>query len=311
MKLSTLLRPAIIIFLEHLEVERNVSRLTIRNYQHYLNRFADWFEGTDHKDLRELNQDIIREYRIYLANYRDYLGRTLVKKTQSYYIIALRSFLKFMVKNDQPVMHPEKIDLPKSESQHMQFLDVEKIELLLSQPKLSSKAGLRDRAILEVLFSTGLRVSELVGLNVDQVNFETREFGVIGKGRRPRVVFLSERAADWLKRWLNTRDDKWQPVFTRFAGKKVESNDEGEAMRLTSRSVQRIVDKYVRQAKLPIKISPHGIRHSFATDLLQNGASLRDVQEMLGHKNISTTQIYTHVTQPQLKKVHQDKHSHL
>lgn len=311
MKLSTLLRPAIIIFLEHLEVERNVSRLTIRNYRHYLNRFADWFEGAGHKDLRELNQDLIREYRIYLANYEDDLGRTLVKKTQSYYIISLRSFLKFMVKNDQPVMHPEKIDLPKSDSQHMQFLDVEKIELLLSQPKLSSKAGLRDRAILEVLFSTGLRVSELVGLNVDQINFETREFGVIGKGRRPRVVFLSERAADWLQRWLNTRDDKWQPVFTRFAGKKVDTKDEGESMRLTSRSVQRIVDKYVRQAKLPIKISPHGIRHSFATDLLQNGASLRDVQEMLGHKNISTTQIYTHVTQPQLKKVHQEKHSHL
>lgn len=311
MPLSTIPRLALITFLEHLEVERNVSRLTIRNYRQYLLRFIDWFENSGHKDLKELNQDIVREYRVYLSHYQDELGRTLVKKTQSYYIIALRSFLKFMVKNDQPVMHPEKIDLPKADSQHMQFLSVDKIELLLSQPKLSSKSGLRDRAILEVLFSTGLRVSELVGLNIDQISFDTLEFGVIGKGRRPRVVFLSERSADWLKRWLNTRDDHWQPVFTRFAGKKVDTKEEGESMRLTSRSVQRIVDKYARMAKLPIKISPHGIRHSFATDLLQNGASLRDVQEMLGHKNISTTQIYTHVTQPQLKKVHQEKHSHL
>jgi site-specific recombinase XerD len=182
---------------------------------------------------------------------------------------------------------------------------------LLAQPKLSERSGLRDKAILEVLFSTGLRVSELVGLNRDQVDLNSREFGVIGKGRRPRVVFLSDRAADWLSRWLATREDQWRPVFTRFSGKQVDNKDDGEVMRLTSRSVQRIVDKYVRSANLPIKISPHGIRHSFATDLLQNGASLRDIQEMLGHKNISTTQIYTHVTRPELKKTYQEHHSKL
>lgn len=311
MKLSTLPQPALITFMEHLEVERNVSRLTIRNYRQYLQRFLDWFADQGHKDLKELDQDIVRSYRVYLSQYEDEIGRTLSKKTQSYYIIALRSFLKFMVKNDMPVLHPEKIDLPKAESQHMQFLNVEKIEQLLSQPRLSSKTGLRDKAILEVLFSTGLRVSELVSLDRDQVDLQSREFGVIGKGRRPRVVFLSERAAEWLGRWLASREDQWDPVFIRFSGKKPEITEDGENMRLTSRSVQRLVDKYSRKAKLPIKISPHGIRHSFATDLLQNGASLRDVQEMLGHKNISTTQIYTHVTRPQLKKVHDEKHSDL
>lgn len=309
MKLSTLPRPAIVAFLEHLEVERNLSRLTIRNYRHYLNMFVDWFEGQGKTDLKELDQDLIRQYRVFLSNFENDQGRDLSKKTQSYYIISLRSFLKFMVKNDMKVLHPEKIDLPKAESDHMQFLNRERVEKLLAQPLLSSPAGLRDKAILEVLFSTGLRVSELVNLNRDQIDLETREFGVIGKGRRPRVVFLSKRAAEWLSRWLTSREDYWQPVFIRFAGKQPPITSDGEEMRLTTRSVQRLVDKYVRKARLPIKISPHGLRHSFATDLLQNGAGLRDVQEMLGHKNISTTQIYTHVTQPQLKKVHEKHHS--
>jgi len=180
---------------------------------------------------------------------------------------------------------------------------------LLAQPQLSSKTGLRDKAVLEVLFSTGLRVSELVSLNRDQIDENNKEFGVIGKGRRPRVVFLSERASDWVQKWLASRTDHWQPVFIRFAGQLEDPTSDGEAMRLTTRSVQRLVDKYCRKAHLPIKISPHGVRHSFATDLLNNGAGLRDVQEMLGHKSIATTQIYTHVTRPQLKKVHQQFHS--
>ncbi|MCB9813629.1 MAG: tyrosine-type recombinase/integrase [Pseudomonadales bacterium] len=309
MPVSTIPQIALVTFLEHLEVERNVSRLTIRNYSHYLRRFNQWFESRGHKDLRELNQDIVRSYRVYLSRYSDDQGRTLCKRTQSYYIISLRSLLKFMVKNDIPVLHPEKIDLPKAESKHMKFLNMEKIERLLSQPLLSKKGGLRDKAILEVLFSTGLRVSELVGLNRDQIDLKSREFGVIGKGRRPRVAFLSHRAVDWLRRYLNSREDNWQPIFIRYSGQKPDLLSDGEEMRLTSRSVQRLVDKYCRKAKLPIKISPHGIRHSFATDLLTNGASLRDVQEMLGHKNIATTQIYTHVTQPQLKKIHDERHS--
>ncbi|NCO12352.1 MAG: hypothetical protein COZ34_04665 [Candidatus Pacebacteria bacterium CG_4_10_14_3_um_filter_34_15] len=309
MPISTLPQSALLTFIEHLEVERNVSHLTIRNYSHYLRRFNEWFLNNGYTDLKELNQDVMRSYRVYLSRYEDSQGRTLCKRTQSYYIISLRSLLKFLVKNDVSVLHPEKIDLPKAESHHMRFLNIEKIESLLNQPGLSKKGGLRDKAILEVLFSTGLRVSELIGLNRDQIDLKSREFGVIGKGRRPRVVFLSYRAVDWLRRYLNSREDNWQPIFIRYSGTKPDLLSDGEEMRLTSRSVQRLVDKYCRKAKLPIKISPHGIRHSFATDLLSNGASLRDVQEMLGHKNIATTQIYTHITKPQLRKVHDEKHS--
>lgn len=302
----------VVMFLEHLEVERNVSPLTIRNYRLYLNRFADWFRERGYSDIKQLDQDLVRKYRVYLARYEiPQTGERLSKKTQSYYVIALRSFLKWLVKQDVPVLHPEKIDLPKAESEHMQFLPADKVELLLAQPKLSSKTGLRDKAILEVLFSTGLRVSELVSLNRDQVDLERREFGVIGKGRRPRIVFLSERAASWLGKWLASRSDNWYPIFIRLSGATPDILSDGEEMRLTTRSVQRMVDKYCRQARLPIKITPHGLRHSFATDLLSNGAGLRDVQELLGHKNIATTQIYTHVTHPKLRRVHEAHHSKL
>ncbi len=309
MATSTQLAPAFLHFLEHLEVERNVSRLTIRNYSLYLRRFVEWLEAQGVQDLKELDQDMIRSYRVYLTRYSDAAGRTLCKKTQSYYIIAIRSWLKWLVKQDAPVLHPEKIDLPKGESQHMQYLMADKVLHLLDQPSISTPSGLRDKAILEVLFSTGLRVSELVSLNRDQVNLETREFGVIGKGRRVRVVFLSHRSAHWVEKWLSTREDYWQPVFIRFAKKQADPTSDGNEMRLTTRSVQRIVDTYCRKAHLPIKLSPHGLRHSFATDLLMNGAGLRDVQEMLGHKSIATTQIYTHITQPQLKKIHDKFHS--
>ncbi len=309
MALSSLPRPSMIDFLEHLEVERNLSKLTIRNYGHYLNRFVDWFEAAGYKDLKELDKDILRKYRVFLTRYEDELERTLSKKTQSYHIIALRSWLRWLVKNDIEVLHPEKIDLPKVESRHMNFLSKEQVDRLLSQPIVSTMGGLRDKAILEVLFSTGLRVSELASLNRDQIDTSRREFGVIGKGRRPRVVFLSDEAATWLDRWLTSREDLWRPVFIRMSGKKPDLMADGEQMRLTTRSVQRLVDKYARKAKLNVKITPHGIRHSFATDLLYNGAGLRDVQEMLGHKSIVTTQIYTHITQPKLKKIHQQYHS--
>lgn len=299
-----------IMFLEHLDVERNVSRLTIRNYGHYLRRFCTWFREQGYTDVQQLNQEVMRQYRVFLAQIDDgRTGESISKRTQSYHIIALRSWLKWLIKNDKNVLHPEKIDLPKADAHHMQFLPHDKVEILLGQPALSSKSGLRDKAILEMLFSTGLRVSELVKLNRDQVDLQRREFGVIGKGRRPRVVFLSERAVHWLEKWLLSRADNWHPIFIRFSGKKSAITEDGENMRLTTRSVQRILDYYCRKAHLPIKISPHGLRHSFATDLLSNGAGLRDVQEMLGHKSIATTQIYTHVTQPQLKKVHQDFHS--
>jgi len=198
----------------------------------------------------------------------------------------------------------------------LRFLNREQIERFLNQPDIVNPKGLRDKAILEVLFSTGLRVSELVSLNRSQVNLESREFGVVGKGGRPRVVFLSERAAGWLDRYLKTRKDEWEPLFVRMprTNQGVEeqmkgySKAEGEKRRLSARTIQRIVEKYAKKAKLPIRITPHGIRHSFATDLLSAGADIRAVQEMLGHKNIATTQIYTHVTNPQLKKIHEKYH---
>ncbi len=305
-------RVALAGFLEYLEVERNVSRLTIRNYGHYLRRFCEWFESEGYTQLTQLDQEVLRNYRVYLAHYIDDLRNApLSKRTQSYYVIALRSWLKWMIKNDAPLLHPEKIELPKAESRAMKFLNVEQVERLLAQPLLSAKGGLRDKAILEVLFSTGLRVSELVNLNRDQIDLDRREFGVIGKGRRPRVVFLSDRAAEWLEKWLQSRRDNWRPVFIRFAKHQEELLADGEEMRLTARSVQRLVDTYSRKARLPMKISPHGLRHSFATDLLANGAGLRDVQEMLGHKSIATTQIYTHVTRPQLRKIHGQFHTPL
>jgi site-specific recombinase XerD len=214
-----------------------------------------------------------------------------------------------MSKRDIQVLAPEKIDLPKGESRSVQYLTVEQVEMLFNQPRLSTRIGLRDRAILEMLFSTGLRVSELCSLNRDQLNLERREFGVRGKGRKVRIVFVSKRAVDWIERYLLTREDAWQPVFVRYSLKKAEITSDGEDMRLSPRSVQRLVEKYRRKARLPVPITPHGLRHSFATDLLSKGAGLREVQEMLGHKNVATTQIYTHVTNPKLREVHDKYHS--
>lgn len=309
MSISTQVESAVASFLEYLEIERNVSRLTIRNYAHYLRFFTLWFIKQGFKEITELSQEQVRQYRVYLARFINDQGQTLSKKTQGYYIIALRSFLKWLIKNDLSVLHPEKIELPKAESTPMNFLSAEKIDRLLAQPSPTSRSGLRDKAILELLFCTGLRVSELVKLNREQIDLDRKEFGVIGKGRRPRVVFLSDRAALWVDKWLKSREDHWLPLFIRFSGDKPDLFADGEEMRLTVRSVQRLVDKYSRLAKLTIKLSPHGIRHSFATDLLYNGADLRDVQEILGHKNIVTTQIYTHVTRSKLRKVHQKFHS--
>lgn len=297
-------------YLEHLEVERQVSQYTIRNYLHYLRRFANWLIRTcGGGDLQSVDLQTITKYRVYLSRLADERGNNLSRVTQSYHVIALRSFFKWLIKTDVPVLAPEKIDLPKAESKSLKFLTVEQVERLLNQPVISSKIGLRDRTILETLFSTGLRVSELTGLNRDQVDLDRREFGVLGKGKKLRVVFLSRRSAEWLGRYLATRDDAWQPVFIRYARKKEPITTDGEKMRLTPRSVQRIVEKYRKRARLPVPITPHGLRHSFATDLLAKGAGLREVQEMLGHKNVATTQIYTHVTNPRLKEIHEKYHS--
>lgn len=296
------------IFLEYLEIEKNASKLTIRNYRFYLQRFTHWLASNQPQiSLKKINVDVVRKYRVWLSDYVDDKGITLMRVTQSYHIIALRSFLRFCVRNDMETLSPEKIDLPRGESKSLKFLGKDHMRQLLNVVDTSSSAGLRDRSILELLFSTGLRVSELVKLNCDNINFKTQEFGVIGKGGRARIVFLSDSASFWVQKYLETRSDTFKPLFIRYA-KGVNPLNQGETMRLTARSVERIVGKYVKNARIPIDATPHTLRHSFATDLLSNGADLRSVQEMLGHKNISTTQIYTHVTNPQLKEVHKKFH---
>ncbi len=296
-------------FLEYLEIEKNCSKLTIRDYRHYLNVFSEWFSSTlPTKSVENLNLSDIRKYRVYLANRVNPKGVTLKRVTQNYYVIALRSLLRYLIKNDIQTLEPSKIDLPKTESRSLKFLEREQIERLVTAADTSKEEGIRDRTILELLFSTGLRVSELVKLNRDQINLERREFGIIGKGGRARIVFVSDRATEWIQRYLAARSDSFKPLFIRYSGR-VSEEDEGEKMRLTVRSVERAVKKYVKIAKIPVDASVHTLRHSFATDLLTNGADLRSVQEMLGHKNIATTQIYTHITNKQLREVHQAFHS--
>jgi site-specific recombinase XerD len=301
-------------YLEYLEVSKGSSPLTIRDYKHYLLRFVNWLSSNNIQlSLRDLNPEIIRQYRVYLSRLnkgggRDHKGEvTLSRKTQSYHIIAIRSFLRYLIKQDYEVMSPDKIDLPKIEERQVKFLTGEQVDRILNAPSLSTIQGKRDKAILELLFSTGLRVSELVSLDRDKVNLQTREFGVVGKGKKARVVFLSTRAVKFLSEYLEARDDHFKPLFIRHKGK-VDPAASDESMRLTVRSVQRIIKRYGEKMRLPIAVTPHVLRHSFATDLLMAGADLRSVQEMLGHKNVSTTQIYTHVTNKQLKEVYDAFH---
>jgi site-specific recombinase XerD len=310
MEKDNLISRLVLRFLEYLEIERNRSPLTIRNYHHYLSSFVNFLKKKyPSPTLSYLDQENIRAFRLYLAKKKDQQGRYLKKVTQGYYMIALRSFLRWLAKNDYQVISPDKIELPKTESRSVKFLTTEQVERLLNQPSISTKIGLRDKAILEILFSTGLRVSELVSLNRDQINLKSRELGVVGKGGRARVVFISHRAKKWLERYLVARADHYKPLFIRYSGKKPDPSVSGESLRLTARSVQRMVDKYRRKAGLVIRVTPHVLRHSFATDLLSQGADLRSVQELLGHKNVSTTQVYTHVTNRRLREIHEKFHS--
>ena len=231
----------------------------------------------------------------------------MARKTQGYHVIAIRSFLRWLIKNDIAVMSPDKIDLPKIDERQVKFLTGEQVDRMLNSPSLSTIQGKRDKAIMEVLFSTGLRVSELVKLDRDKVNLDTREFGITGKGGKVRVVFLSARSVKWLGEYLRGREDHFKPLFVRHKGN-IDPTTPDDKVRLTARSVQRLIKKYGQKMKLPVDVTPHVMRHSFATDLLIAGADLRSVQEMLGHKNVSTTQIYTHVTNRQLKDVHEAFH---
>ena len=296
-------------FLEYLEIEKACSPLTIRAYRHYLKRFTRWLaQNSSTASPGEIDLDCVRKYRLYLAHLRGRNGVLLKRISQSYHVIALRSFLRYLsVQRDIATLSPDKIELPKEVSRSVSFLDRERITRLLGSPQISSKIGLRDKAILETLFSTGLRVSELVALNWDDVDLKRQEFGVRGKGNKLRVVFLSDTAAQWIERYLRSRQDNFKPLFIRHSGK-VDARNNGEKMRLTARSIQRIVAKYAKRAGLPIEATPHTLRHSFATDLLISGADIRSVQEMLGHESIKTTQVYTHVTNRHLKEVHKAFH---
>lgn len=315
------LKEAIERFLEYAELDRNLSQKTVRMYAYYLWFFYNWVFASSQggktsktKDPEGLNveqvdDELIRKFRLYLS--RDYFNPfkgELKRQTQNYFLVALRSLFRFLVKKNHRVISPDTIELGKSRDRVIKFLSPEDMEKLLLSPDTSDIMGLRDRAIMEMLFSTGLRVSELVGLNRDQVNTKEGEFSVIGKGGKARVVFLSDMANEWILRYLTARDDPYKPLFIRYSGPKPKTLTD-ESHRLTARSVERMVDKHRMEAGITVRIGPHVLRHSFATDLLQHGADLRSVQEMLGHKNISTTQIYTHVTNVRLKEVHRKFHS--
>jgi len=305
-------------YLVYLEVERGRSKKTVENYGHYLKRFLDWAKI---EKPGQIDAELVRQYRLFL-NRLEENGRTLKKITQNYHIIALRNFLKYLAKRDIKTLAAEKIELAKQSPREVEFLEGDELERLLKSPGGDSLRDLRDRALLEILFSTGLRVSEACKLNRDSLNLNKGEFSVRGKGEKIRVVFLSETAKLALKSYLDKRKDIEPALFVRIpkgahglgavdsiqaAGgktKKIKLAD----LRLTPRSVQRIVKKYAIKAGISKKVSPHTIRHSFATDLLMGGADIRSVQTMLGHSSITTTQIYTHITDKQLKEVHKSFH---
>jgi site-specific recombinase XerD len=292
-------------FLEYLELEQNRSMKTIQNYSHYLTRLSD-FAG-DIK-LKDIDAELVRKWRMWLNRLPTANSDELTKTTQNYHLIALRSFLRFCAKQDWPALPPDKVELARTKRPQVTFLTPEELERLTAQPDISKVAGLRDRAILELLFSSGLRVSELVALDRDHINLKRGEFMVRGKGQKDRPVFISDDAAAWIQKYIDKRADNTKPLFIRYSGTKKVDNS-GNFSRLTARSVQRMVSRYALLAGITKHVSPHTLRHSFATDLLMNGADLRSVQAMLGHSNIATTQIYTHVTDPHLKAVHEKFHA--
>lgn len=292
-------------FLEYMEIEQGRSNKTLANYDHYLTRLVDY--AGDELTIAQIDAELIRKWRLWLNRLGTNTSDELQKSTTNYHLIALRSFLKFCAKRNIPAMAADKIELAKTQRKQVTFLNEEELGRLFEQPELDKITGLRDRAILELLFSSGLRVSELVGLDKDHINLKRREFMVRGKGQKDRPIFISPAAAEWITQYLKERTDNTKPLFVRYSGtKKVDMS--GNYHRLTARSIQRMVARYALLAGITKHVSPHTLRHSFATDLLMNGADLRSVQAMLGHSNIATTQIYTHVTDPHLRAVHEQFH---
>lgn len=334
------LRKSIMDFLEYCEIGKNQSPNTIAAYYRYLDKFERFAQGIGLKDPKDINLDTVNKYRLYLNRLADGEGRTLKLITQNYHLIALRAFLKYLIKQDIKTLSPEKIELPKNPQRQVEFLENDELKRLFEavSQEPDEIARLRDYAILQTLFSTGLRVSELASLKRDMINLERREFTVRGKGSKLRLVFLSDSAAEAIKKYLKKRSDNNKALFIAHSkiGMSVEKQMESQGFEspspnpshstvakamadrqgrgkqgagLTPRSIQRIIKKYCLIAGIVKKVSPHTLRHSFATDLLQNGADIRSVQTLLGHASITTTQIYTHVTNQGLMDIHRKYHN--
>ena len=284
-------------FLDYLEVEKGVSAKTAENYSLYLERFAQF---VDDVSLENLDLKIISKYRLWLSRYTNENGLSLGKTTQGYHLIALREFLRYCAKNDIKTFAAEKIELPKAKRKELETLSVDEVKLMLDVHAGADITSLRNQAILELLFSSGLRVSELAALDAGRVNLKTREFSVRGKGSKDRLVFVSERAAASISNYLKLKGDTdpRSPLFTSATGS-----------RLTTRTIQRIVQNSALKAGIVKKVTPHTLRHSFATSLLREGADIRSVQSLLGHSNIATTQIYTHVADIHLKQTYETYHN--
>ncbi len=296
-------------FLEYIEIEKGRSLNTVRNYDQYLSRFIDY---TKIKDPKEITDAIVRDFRIWLniqeaKKEKGMAPATLKKRTQNYYLIALRAFLKYLARQNITSLAPDRIELAKVPERSLDLITIEELERLLKAPNISTLRGLRDKAMLEMFFSTGLRVSELCALPRD-INLKLDEMSVRGKGEKVRVVFISDDARISVQKYLDKRDDMDDALFVQILGKNEKLSKKRDSMRLTSRSVERIIKQYAIQSGISKKVTPHSLRHVFATDLLRNGADLRSVQMLLGHANINTTQIYTHVTDTELKKIHKKFH---
>ncbi len=299
-------------FLQHVEIEMGRSINTVRNYELYLNRFYEiCSEGLNHEmKPSDIDEEMLRKYRLKLNRFVvDERGSRLTTTTQTYYLIALRGFLKYLAKRGVDSLDPALVELPKTHRPQVTFLHFDEIQALLDEIDLDTETGLRDRAIIELLFSGGLRVSELCNLNRDDINLERKEFVVRGKGSKDRPIFIDESAANRVHDYLCVRHDSLPALFLNNSKNTGVTSTSGDYRRLTPRSIQRIIEKYTRAAGITKHVTPHTLRHSFATDLLMNGADLRAVQSLLGHSNISTTQIYTHITDTHLKDVHKKFHS--
>ncbi len=299
-------------FLESLEVEKGRSLNTTRNYELYLNRFYELCSEDSSDELKpnDITPELLRKYRLKLNRFEDSQNHEhLSVLTQSYHLIALRGFLKYLSKRGIKSLDPTLVDLPRAAKKQVTFLHFDEVERLLNEISEDTETGLRDRAIIELLFSGGLRVSELCKLNRDSINLERREFVVRGKGKKDRPIFIDQSTADCIKDYLGCRTDSLPALFLNNSKNLQTPSTSGDYRRLTPRSIERIVQGYARKAGITKHVTPHTLRHSFATDLLMNGADIRSVQSLLGHANISTTQIYTHVTDPHLREVHERFHT--